>query len=118
MEAVWVFLGGGIGAVLRYVISLVTYTPQSGFPIATLLANLLACFILSIVVFSLDSLDPKLKLFLGTGLCGGLSTFSTFSYETVSLMQNGQVGLSILYILISIISCGLIFYGVWWWSVR
>lgn len=116
MTWMWIFLGGGIGAILRYAISQMTYNPNSGFPLGTFVANLLACLLLSIIIFSLKDIDPKMRLFIGVGLCGGLSTFSTFSFETVDLIQNGQIGMSILYVLLSIITCGMIFYSAWWLS--
>lgn len=109
----YVFIGGGFGAVLRYGISCLTFKSNSGFPFATFIANLIACLILSILVITIKDLDPKIKYFIGTGLCGGLSTFSTFSLETFDLIQNGQYGLCLTYILLSLICCFLIFYGVW-----
>lgn len=109
-----VFLGGGIGAVIRYLISVYTYKPNSGFPLATFLANILACVLLSIILLSWKDVDPKTKLFLATGLCGGLSTFSTFSYETFDLIQSGQIGTSVLYVFLSIFCCTAIFFCVWW----
>jgi len=109
----YVFLGGGVGAVLRYGISVMTYKPGNGFPLATFLANLLACLLLSIVIIAVKDLDPRVRYLLGTGLCGGLSTFSTFSLETFDLINNGQYGVCLTYILLSLVCCFLIFYGVW-----
>jgi len=108
----YVFIGGGLGAVLRYGISVMTYKSNSGFPTATFIANLLACLILSLVLISFKDLDPKIKYFIGTGICGGLSTFSTFSLETFDLIQQGQYGICITYILLSLVCCFLIFFGV------
>ena len=107
----YVFLGGGLGAVLRYGISVLTYKSNGGFPTATFIANLCACLLLSLAIFGLKDIDPKLKFFIGTGICGGLSTFSTFSLETFDLIQNGQYGICTIYILLSLVCCLLIFFG-------
>jgi len=84
-------LGGFIGANLRYALSRVI--PGAAFPFATLAANALAGFCIGAVI-GLDggaaALPPKWKLFINTGLLGGLSTFSTFSLETVTLFGNGR----------------------------
>jgi CrcB protein len=54
-----------------------------------------------------------LRLFLATGLCGGYTTFSAFAYENASLLQNGNYGISFIYILVSVITClGAAFLGL------
>ncbi len=110
-----VFIGGGIGSLLRYGISI--YTPnlfKTTFPIATLTSNILSCIILAITVSLLNSKPEtgNLKLLLITGLCGGFSTFSTFSYETVELMRNGNMMYAIANILISVLICIALVYMI------
>lgn len=102
-----VFLGGGIGSVARYGISeLVRTNFKTNFPIATLCSNVLSCIILAIVVATLSSkMEPGMKTFILVGICGGFSTFSTFSYETVELMRSGNMMFALLNILISVSVC-------------
>ncbi len=91
LEFAAVGLGGFIGACLRF--ALAKALPAFQFPLATLLANVAAGFVIGIIV-GLDSrlgIPPKTKLFLTTGMMGGLSTFSTFSLETLKLAQNGKM---------------------------
>jgi CrcB protein len=111
-----VFLGSGIGGVIRYSISLV-FTPSMviKFPWPTFVANIVAAFLVGLF-YSMATqktwMDKNYVLLLTTGLCGGLSTFSTFSFETVQLWQNGQYATSILYVSISILACiGFTFLG-------
>lgn len=89
-----VTLGSGIGGLLRYVVSDVVYKySPSLFPYGTLTVNIIGSFIIGLVIFYLDSLkliSSEMRLFLTVGLCGGLTTFSTFSYETVKLIQDSQ----------------------------
>lgn len=94
----WVFLGGGIGSLLRYGIARLTAPYAPLFPYATLLANVLSCILLGYLAgLSLrGGLDEPPKLFLMTGLCGGFSTFSTFSNETFGLLQSGHFALAVL----------------------
>ena len=102
-----IFLGGGIGSVLRFLIGLPFKQSNISLPIGTLLANLTAAAIIGIT-FSFASktnLSPKTIFFLTTGLCGGLSTFSTFSWETLQLFQQQQFGWAVANILISNIAC-------------
>lgn len=90
-----VFLGGGLGSVCRWQLS--TMIPTSGFPWATLAANSLASFILGWLAsnsnfgggFEVMGLNSKqVWLLLGTGFCGGFSTFSTFSLESMKLLES------------------------------
>lgn len=86
-----VFIGGGIGSLLRYGISLAL--PSNGFPWATFVANVVSCLLLGILIGWLDAVEwtnDRVRLFLVTGLCGGFSTFSTFSYETFKLWSRGE----------------------------
>lgn len=89
-----VTLGSGIGGLLRYVISDLAYKHSSSlFPYGTLTVNVVGSFFLGLIIFYLDSLklvSSEMRLFLTIGICGGLTTFSTFSYETVKLIQDSQ----------------------------
>lgn len=94
MNYLAVFLGAGIGGSLRYWISSVSHKffPVY-FPSGTLIVNLLGSFMLGFIMFGLDDkrlISPWLKLFLGVGLCGGFTTFSTFSFETFNLLRDSQ----------------------------
>ena len=89
-----VALGSGIGGMLRYYISdFVQKNLSSLFPYGTLTVNVVGSFIIGFVLFYLDSLkliSSEMRLFLTVGLCGGLTTFSTFSFETVKLIQDSE----------------------------
>ena len=94
--------GGFIGACLRY--GLTKTLSSTAFPLATLCANVIAGFAIG-VMLGLDiasPLPPRLKLFVNTGILGGLSTFSTFSLETVNLFQGGKYVLGSAYVLLSL----------------
>jgi CrcB protein len=85
-----VALGAGLGAPLRYLTDRgIQSRHDSVFPWGTLTVNLVASLILGVLAGAGSSLDPNLGLLIGTGFCGGLSTYSTFSYETLRLAQDG-----------------------------
>lgn len=104
-----VFLGGGLGSLARFGISeIVKNNFKSSFPIATLCSNILSCLILALMVGLYSGkadASPAMKTLLVVGFCGGFSTFSTFSYETVELMRSGNVIYAIANILISVVVC-------------
>jgi len=86
-----VFLGAGVGGVLRYWGSnfVYKYLPST-FPYGTLSVNIVGSFLLGIIMFYLDTnqlISQQLRIFLTIGLCGGLTTFSTFSFETINYLK-------------------------------
>lgn len=86
-------LGGFLGAALRYIISSVTAKYFGDFPIGTLMVNVAGGFIMGLIMEAGNSIWPisaDARLFLTTGILGGLTTFSTFSYETVSYLAEGE----------------------------
>jgi CrcB protein len=89
-----VALGSSIGGILRYSISDMVYKySPSLFPYGTLFVNILGSFLLGFVLFYLDAvklISTEMRLFLTVGLCGGLTTFSTFSFETIKLVQDSE----------------------------
>jgi len=102
---IYVFLGGGLGSLCRYGIGQYYSASDSLFPMATFIANILACLILGILLgYQLkDNLSQSLSLLFMTGFCGGFSTFSTFSAESLKLFESDQAGIALLYIGTSII---------------
>lgn len=86
-----VFFGGGVGSIIRYVISQTFAHPKYSFPWPTLVANFLGCLIIGILLglaIRNDSARSELYLFAVVGFCGGLTTFSTFSAESLHLIKS------------------------------
>jgi len=107
-ECLAVGAGGFIGAVARYLLSLIKIgSGEIVFP-ATLVANVIGAFFIGFIIGTAQKnggMDPDLMLFLKVGICGGFTTFSTFSLETVNFFNNGEPILGVGYAAISVISC-------------
>lgn len=103
-------LGGAIGAVLRYLLGLLPVKTQSGFPWITFFINVLGAFCIGLIACSViktNTLSPRMVLFLKVGICGGFTTFSTFSLESYNLLSSGKVLTAILYMVFSVV-CGVL----------
>lgn len=106
MSFLFVALGGAFGAVGRYGISLIPV--KTSFPVLTLVTNILGAILIGFVVgFATDREDisQNTVLFWKTGVCGGFTTFSTFSLESYQLLENKSYVLAGLYILLSVACC-------------
>jgi len=113
-EAVIVFIGSGLGGVVRLTLS--RNIVSENFPWATLSANILACFILGTTIALAENkgiISPTMRLFLTVGFCGGFSTFSTFSNETLQLIHMGNYNAATINVVASIVLCiGCTFLGM------
>tara|TARA_Y100001970_G_scaffold150231_1_gene184243 strand:+ start:300 stop:668 length:369 start_codon:yes stop_codon:yes gene_type:complete len=96
-----VFIGGGIGSILRYGTNSILNFYVIG-PLGTLFVNVLGSFMFGILVTIGEGRSDYFNLFLLTGLLGGFTTFSQFSYDVVTLQNNGTL-YSIIYILSSVL---------------
>lgn len=109
LNLIAIFLGGGIGAVSRFLISLnLTKIYNVNLPIATFLVNIIGSFaigFLYILFMGKTDLTPALKLALTVGFCGSLTTFSTFSLELFEMISHQQFMQAAIYALLSVLVC-------------
>ena len=114
-ELLLVFLGGGLGSTVRFSLGRwVNALHNHHFPWGTLVVNIVACFILGFVIGLADHkqlISAPSRLFWTVGFCGGFSTFSTFSNETLYLIQAGFTISLILYISLSLLLCVAAIFG-------
>ncbi len=109
----WIFiaLGGALGALARYASSnAINMLWQGSFPLATMLVNVAGSFamgIMYIVIVDYQHLSPEWRSIMMVGFLGAFTTFSTFSLETVTLIQRGELMTAMLYMLLSVVLCVL-----------
>jgi CrcB protein len=112
----WVFvcLGGALGALARFSLAEFLHRRYAGsMPIGTLVVNVIGCFLAGVLftsVFEREDLDPRMKNFLGVGLLGAFTTFSTFGSETLSLFREDKIPLAIGNVALNVVA-GLL--AVW-----
>ena len=112
-----VFIGGGFGSVLRYIISRYLNNSESNFPLGTFTANILGSLLIGIIIglaAKNNTLTQNQTLLLATGFCGGFTTFSTFAYENHVLFKSGDFTSFALYTFASFIVAFLaVFVGMY-----
>tara|TARA_R110000751_G_scaffold105046_1_gene200731 strand:- start:35272 stop:35643 length:372 start_codon:yes stop_codon:yes gene_type:complete len=116
-QLVLVFVGGGFGSVLRYIIGKALNNTTNGIPYGTFLANVLGSLLIGIILglaLKNNTLSNNQTLLLATGFCGGFTTFSTFAYENHVFLKSGDFTSFALYTITSFILGFLaVFLGMW-----
>jgi CrcB protein len=106
-----IFLGGGLGSLARFGVSMgVKQFSDNTFPLATLLANFMSCLVIGMALyfFSEKLQNNNIRMFVVVGFCGGFSTFSTFSLETLEIFRRGQYVLATANIALSLALCMMV----------
>ena len=108
LNCLYVGIGGFIGSIMRYLFSLMPFFERMTFPAATLTVNALGGLIIG-VFYALTGhyagLNGGWTLFVQIGICGGFTTFSAFSLESIKFLESGRVGIMLIYILASVVIC-------------
>ena len=112
-----VFLGGGIGAVLRHAVNRTSMMFGAGFPLATPFVNITGSLLIGLLAgwfaFRGEASNPMLRLFLITGILGGFTTFSAFSLEAALLWERGKPDALVFYVVTSVVlSLASVFIGL------
>ncbi|WP_295802395.1 fluoride efflux transporter CrcB [uncultured Microbulbifer sp.] len=109
MQWIAIAIGGAFGAILRHLISIWSYPVFEGrYPLGTTIVNVLGSFLIGIayvLIVERGLLGQEWRLMIMTGLFGALTTFSTFSLETVLLWHNGQPLTALTYVVVSFLVC-------------
>lgn len=108
MTILAIAVGGALGSVLRYLLGgAVQRAGGPGFPYGTLAVNVVGCLIIGLLVQRLTNAEPysTVRSLLIVGFCGGFTTFSAFSIETVNLVKDGESLTAVLYVFLSLTLC-------------
>ncbi len=118
IDCLVVGIGGFLGALLRHLVGMFAMSPENGFPVHTLSINILGSFAIGVIAAAAlrtgSHPGERWILFLKVGLCGGFTTFSSFSLESVELLRSGGTWLGVLYMVMSVFGClGAVLAGQW-----
>ncbi|MGI6104596.1 MAG: fluoride efflux transporter CrcB [Raoultibacter sp.] len=108
LNCLYVGIGGFLGSVLRYLFSFLPLGGESSFPYTTLIVNVTGALLIGFIVAYLARFfapDHELLLFLRVGVCGGFTTFSAFSFESMELLKSGEILTASVYIVVSVVLC-------------
>jgi len=103
-----VMAGGALGSALRYGISLALPTAATGFPAATILVNIVGSFVLGFIIGTVGTpleLHPQMRFLLGSGLCGGFTTYSAFAVESALLLEHREMLTMGTYVVATLVGC-------------
>lgn len=114
----WICLAGAAGVGTRYLVGLWAGARLgTSFPYATLIVNVAGCFLIAVLMqtaLNVASFPPTLRLALTTGFLGGLTTYSSFAYETTKLVQDGARGAAVWNVAITTLGCfAAVVLGLW-----
>jgi CrcB protein len=104
----FVGVGGMLGSASRYLLTLLPIKVENSFPVITFAINITGAFCIGLIIALTGkhvNVPPRLVLFLKVGLCGGFTTFSTFSAEALQLIQSGKYLVAFLYMVLSVALC-------------
>ncbi|HZY63194.1 MAG TPA: fluoride efflux transporter CrcB, partial [Edaphobacter sp.] len=106
----WITLGSALGGVLRYALTRLTLDSSTTFPWGTILINVIGCFVIGFFgTFTLPGsrfeVPEDIRMFVMVGVCGGFTTFSSFSLQTFDLLRTGQWSRALANVVLSVVLC-------------
>ena len=113
-QIILIFIGGGAGSVLRFIVGKALNNSENGFPYGTLLANVLGSLFIGVILglaSKNSGLSESQTLLLATGFCGGFTTFSTFAYENHLFLKSGDFTSFAIYTIASFVIGFLAVFG-------